>query len=382
MSPIGRPHSNAAPARAHWPSRLSALSLGGLLIVLVLLLAPVRAFAAEDEEAEDEASDPVERERVLVRVMPANKRVSSRLRAELDIIGLDAEPLELPRNSPLLGPDLLDELAQTDASAAIEIDINDQRVDVWVADTTTGKTLTRRFDLAIDPEHGKPRTLAIAAVELLRASRLEAKSELEGPAAAEQETELERPPRRVALDRVGSLSVGPSIGWSPGTPQNLGVTAHVELAGRWAVLEGFALRFAARVPVIGNGVTGTDDNGDLIGSARVFVSTLVVEPQWTPQIPRAAWLRPALGLGLGGAVTAIIGDPVDENVTRRTPILGGFVVGGHLDLGFAIQPRLWLHLDGNISVVQPAPRVLLVDQFVATFGLPWLSGGIALELWI
>ena len=355
------------------PTRLLATSLCAALV-----LAPALAGAAPPAEGEPEQAVG-ERERVLVRVIPGNKRVSSRLRAELDIIGLDAQELELAKGSPLLGPDLLDRLDDEDAGAAIEIDIRDDRIDVWVADRDTGKTLTRRFDLAIDPEQGRPRTLALAAVELLRASRLEAsagEAEPETPTEAEQETELERPPEDLWFGRAGSLSAGPLIGWSPGTPQSLGLTAHVELAGRWAILEPLALRFSIRVPVFGNGVTGD------FGSARVFVSTLSVEPQWTPRIPHTPWFRPALGLGLGLALTAIVGESDTTGVTRRTPILAGLAVDGHLDLGFAVHPRLWLHLGGRASLIQPAPRVQFIEEIAASFGLPWISSTVALELWI
>lgn len=355
------------------PTRLLATSS-----CLALALAPTLVRAAPPRDSE-QSQELERRERVLVRVVPGNKRVSSRLRAELDIVGLDAQELELAKDSPLLGPDLLDRLEDEDAGAAIEIDIRDDRIDVWVADRDTGKTLTRRFDLALDPEQARPRTLALAAVELLRASRLEARAAQEDPEAppeAEQETEQERPPEDLTLGRTGSLSVGPQLGWSPGTPQSLGLTAHVELAGRWAILEPLALRFSIRVPVFGNAVVGD------FGGARVFVSTLSVEPQWTPKIPYTPWFRPALGLGLGAALTAIVGESDTTGVTRRTPVLAGLAIDGHLDLGFAVHPRLWLHLGGRVSLVQPAPRVQFLDEIAASFGLPWISSTVALELWI
>ena len=322
------------------------------------------------------------RERVLVRVTPANKGVASRVRAELDIIGLDAEALELPADAPVLGPNLLAKLDSTDAGAAIEIDMGVDHIDVWVADGTTGKTLTRRFDLALDPEQSKPRTLAIAAVELLRASRLEyalSDTQPPSPEPSKQEDETERPPVGLDLERIGSLSLAAMFGASPG---GLGPTFHIEVAGRWAILPSFALRFALRVPVLGNSVSNE------FGDARVFISTLVVEPQWTPTLRRALWFRPALGLGLGGAVTGVAGQPVDGmseegGITPRAPVLGGFVADGHLDLGFALHPRVWLHLDGHLGILQPAPRVFIFsDEPVANFGLPWAVGALAIELWI
>ena len=123
---------------------------------------------------------------------------------------------------------------------------------------------------------------------------------------------------------------------------------------------------------------------------RVFVSTLVVEPQWTPKLERAPWFRPALGLGIGAALTGIVGDPVDDTATRKTPVLGGLALDTHVDLSFVVHPRVWLHVESNLAIIQPAPRMTIGEEIdgqtvetpIATFGLPWTSATLSVELWI
>lgn len=321
----------------------------------------------------------VQTELVLIRVVPADPHVTARLRAELGTIGLDSELIEISDDEPVLSLSLLDRLEPAGASAAIEIAINEQRIDVWVADGTTGKTLSRRFDLALDPDHAEPRTLAIAAIELLRASRLEFVAEHPSEPAPSSEPEIEvEPPPPLAEDarepdRVprGSLSLAPMIGGSPG---RLGATTHIEIAGRWAPSDRFALRVSLWLPSLGNNVQ------DVQGSARVFVGMAFIEPQL--RLPGgASWFHPELGLGLGAAMTGIVGTANEPNVSN-TAVLGGFASHTHVGFGFQLTPRVWVRLDGYVGVILPQPSIIFVDEVVAGFGLPFATGSLGLEIWI
>ncbi|PRQ05015.1 hypothetical protein ENSA7_49480 [Enhygromyxa salina] len=350
--------------------------------VCALLMCASVAAAATPPEPTSDVPSSAQTELVLIRVVPDDKHVTARLRAELDVMALDTELLDVPDDAPVLGTELLDRLEQAGASAAIEIAIDQQRIEVWVADGATGKTLTRRFDLALDPEQAEPRTLAIAAVELLRASRLEFARDAprgdppEPDDPGEQATESERPPvPDQPPDRSqparGALSLAPMIGGGPG---GLGATTHIELAGRWTPRERFALRVSVWLPSLGNSVANEQ------GSARVFVGMAFIEPQL--RLPGgASWFHPELGLGLGAAITGIVGAATPP-LRSNTTVLAGFASHAHLGLGFELTPRLWARLDSYVGVILPQPTIVFVDEVVAGYGLPFATGSLGLEFWI
>jgi hypothetical protein len=335
----------------------------------------------EPGESTGQPTTAADTELVLTRVLPANAQVTARLHAELGVSGLEGATIELADDVPSLGIDLLDRAASANASAAIEIVFGRNRVDIWVADANTGKTLNRRFDLILDPGLAEPRTLAIAAVELLRTSRLElAEVEVEPdePDPEPQATEDERPPEDrdvVEIPPRGALSLAPIIGGSPG---GLGLTTHIEVAGRWAPRKRFALRTSLWIPTLGNRVV------DELGAARVLTLQLFIEPQL--RLPGGApWFHPELGLGLGGALTVIQGQPSPGSIPR-SPVLPGFAAHAHLGLGFQLSPRFWFRVDGYVGIVQPQPRVVFIDSanvehVVAEWGLPFGAGSLGFEVW-
>ncbi len=100
-------------------------------------------------------------------------QATTRLRAELaasgfEVITLDRAPGATPRDAVEdvgFHPVATLSIVSTEKGAA---------VDVWVADHLTGKTLVRRVDIDSQAAPSAPKVLAIRAVELLRASLLEA----------------------------------------------------------------------------------------------------------------------------------------------------------------------------------------------------------------
>lgn len=348
------------------------------------LLFDARAMAAPPSETTGATEPAIENTRVLTRVVPADPQITARLHAELGVSGLDGETIEISNDVPVLGVDLLDRVSSANASAAIEIVVARTRIDVWVADANTGKTLNRRFDLNLDSGLAEPRAIAIAAVELLRTSRLELADvvgedpppEDEGGElpTIEQATEDERPPEEndedFELPLAGTLSLAPVIGGGPG---ELGLTTHLEVAGRWVPKKRFALRASIWIPTLGNNVV------DELGEARVLTLLAFIEPQL--RLPGGApWFHPELGLGVGAAVTVIQGQPSPgKNVDN--PVLPGIAAHTHLGLGFQVSRRVWFRIDGYVGIVQPRPRVVFIETVVATWGLPFANGALGVEVW-
>lgn len=363
-----------------WLARRSLALVAG--VGLSLSLPIPESLAAPPAERESVETELVETELVLTRVLPANPQVTARLHAELGVSGLEGAAIDIADDLPSLDVELLDRVQAADASAAIEIVFGRNRIDIWVADANTGKTLNRRFDLILDPRFAEPRTLAIAAVELLRTSRLELAEAAVDVAAVKdpepepnlQATEDERPPEKrdspISQRSRGSLSLAPVIGGSPG---GLKLTTHIEVAGRWVTGRRFALRTSLWIPTLGNRVVNE------LGAARVLTLQLFVEPQL--RLPGGApWFHPELGLGLGAALTVIQGQPAPGG-RAKNPVLPGFAAHAHLGLGFELSQRFWLRVDGYVGIVQPQPRVLFVNEVVAVWGLPFATGSIGLEVW-
>ncbi len=359
--------------------------LVGWLFALAMSGVPALAHAGEPPpESQSEADVPEQTELVLIHVAPDRPEIRARLQAELGSLGFVSERLRLADDNKVLGPDLIERLPEEGAAAAIEIALTETRINLWVADGTTGKTLHRRLDLTSNPEFADARTLAISAVELLLASRLElGSSEVVEPIETPREPppinpedlppssdEPDEPPAPEPPMRA-AISLAPLISGSPG---GFGPSAHIEVAARWVPLERFALRFSLWVPTVGNRKEAD------AGSARLFFGMLFAEPQL--RLPGGAdWFHPELGLGLGFALTGITGEARDPYVSTNH-IVAGFAGHTHLGLGFAVTRRLWIRIDGYLGVVQPQPKVIFLGETVARWGLPWGTGSFGIELWL
>ena len=102
---------------------------------------------------------------------PIVRQATIRVEAELHAAGFavdweDAAAAGDPRSAPQTGS------PPGFASIAIWRSGSDAVADVWVADHLSGRALIRRVDAGSEPEAERARTLAIRAVELLRASLL------------------------------------------------------------------------------------------------------------------------------------------------------------------------------------------------------------------
>src|SRR5688572_4871010 len=107
-------------------------------------------------------------ERVVVVEDPEMQRFATRLRSELTSVGF--EVVMRPREDSST-PLSLEELAKKEgAVAALHVKASRSGVEVWVMDRITSKTLLRELVPSSGDDVGE---VAVAAVELLRASLLE-----------------------------------------------------------------------------------------------------------------------------------------------------------------------------------------------------------------
>ena len=362
---------SSSPARTRLRHR--APWLVGCSLWVLALAWPSTAHAAPPSDESQEVSSDV----VLVRITPEDPRLSARLEAELDIAGLEVQRLDWPEPQEVIGPSLLDELESRAAGAAIEIYFRDDRIEVWVADHGTGTALTRRFDRQDDARE-QARTLAVGAVELLRASQVEQPEDPLEPTPDDPEDPFVEPdtPPEVPFVPKASLSISPLIGGSPG---GLGMTGHLEAAVRWAVRRPLLLSFDVWIPVFAN--QSPNEPGV---SARSFIVMAFVEPQWSPTLKRAPWFHPSLGLGLGAAILSVRGEVVLEETDQAEPVkdvVAGFAANAHVDLGFAVHPRVWLRAGTHLGILQPAFRINILES-KPTYGLPFFMGTVGIEFWI
>ncbi|HEX3851763.1 MAG TPA: hypothetical protein VHW01_12400, partial [Polyangiaceae bacterium] len=133
---------------------LASIVLGGLLVVRAAHAGPSRVRVVQVGDAD-----------------PAVRQATTRLEAELLAAGfavdLDGTPASAPRG----------EVESGGSPAFISIVVlrsgSQVEADVRVVDSVSGKTLLGRVDAGLEPAPSPARTLAIRAVELLRASLLE-----------------------------------------------------------------------------------------------------------------------------------------------------------------------------------------------------------------
>lgn len=175
----------------------------------------------------------------------------------------------------------------------------------------------RRIEHDIDASINSPRSSTHRAVELLRASEASEPGEAEPPPPRDPATDDELPPEDVeapasARPLRGAISLVPLVTASPG---GFNPAAHIELAGRWAPLERFALRFALWVPTVATRIVRDE------GNARLIFGTLFVEPQL--RLPGgASWFHPELGLGLGLSITNVVGEAVAPYRSNAKTVAG------------------------------------------------------------
>jgi hypothetical protein len=297
----------------------------------------------------------------------AVREAATRLQAELIAAGFVVDIEETPATDPR------DELesggSQSFASIAILRSGSQAVTDVWVVDGISGKTLIRRVEAGAEPGPTAARTLAIRAVELLRASLLE----VSGRPHPEVEAQPEGKPVPMDVARWMEPTAAPRhalTGWS------------VELGAAMSLTGGFGpalgpsagvARAVATGWIVGVRWLGPTFGPELrspVASADVRQMMAVAEARLVFGTWRVA---PLMTLGLGASDTWAQGQAAPPLQAHTANGLSA-VVNASVGLHVRLSERAGIVLDTGGLLFSPARPVRIAGEEAGnTSPVSWLS---------
>lgn len=288
----------------------------------------------------------------------------TRTRAELTAEGFEVIVRSLPAGADTRHT-LEDAAQQADAEAAIAIASIAGGAEVWVTDRVTDKTLVRTVDVGDQPAAERPRALAIRAVELLRASLVEAVA-LPPPRNAPRPKPLPPDlasfvtPEAGPLGGVGAqLSVGLLTGFD-----GIGPAGGPAVRLSYGLDMGLFARIAWAGPAFGASVEGP------LGAATVREEMLTLDIGFAPFVDWAGF-TPMVWLGGGFHHLAARGELAAGFVGQSDDVWSAAVTAG-AGMGYRLTPRVMLLLDGEAIIALPRPVVTMAGEPIATTGRPSL----------
>jgi len=306
-----------------------------------------------------------------------------RLKGELTSAGFETQIVDAPAGAADRSLNGLERLAaQRKANAVLAIigDLAPDSVEVWVIDQVTGKSVVRRMPFEPSaPQASK--TLALRAIELLRASFLEIElsahrrpppSEQHEPQAALPPSivrfvEMERPSRPPA--RFG-VQVG---GVAVMNLDRLGPALLPLARFDWSLRS----RLVAHVTLAGLGTRPTVDSP--VGSAQVLQSFGLLGGTFF--FRSDVRLSPFVEMAAGVLRTSVEGRADAPNQSRapdQWSALGDVGVGAVLRL----PDRFYLSLGVHAQLAEPYPAVRFLGTVVATTARPNLLLALTVGAWL
>ncbi len=255
---------------------------------------------------------------------------------------------------------------------------NRPAVDVWVSDRVTGKTLVKRVDVGRKADAAVTSSLAIHAVELLRASLLEVRTDsahhearTEGPSPIPNEI-VDWVDRAILPESPKPLLARPAIA--------IGAAAIYSSAGMGPAFApvvrasiGAPNGIAARITFAGPGF-GAELRAPR-GTAFVRQELALAEFVYAPS---RRWLMPIASLGIGGYHLYTKGESTDPRYTDSTS--QGWAVLA--DAGVGVAARLAssaaISFDVHGFMTQPSSHLYIGDTSIATVGRPSLLTSLGL----
>lgn len=337
------------------------------LAVALPVLAPVSGHALGPPRVSAE-TDSSSSTRIAV-VGRADAEVTARLVAELRFLGFAPEVIA-PPSSP--EPQALVELARAEGvAAAIAVDMEGGRVQVWIVDRMTGKLVARELVLSTDPARDEPREIAVRSVELLRASLVEVEHAPPPPEAEVGVSPAARRTLRRPRPRV-IVGAGAAVGGAPG---GLGVIAHARGQLRVMPHPYVGVVLVGNAPLHAAVVTAPE------GVARIRTGWLGVGPRVGLRAPDAT-VVPDLFATVGPAFVGMEGSAAPGHVGARALVVDAIFEGG-TGLEVAVSPRIRLRVEAAAGVCARTVRVRFSGRPVANWCRPHALGsvGIGVVAW-
>ena len=248
-------------------------------------------------------------------------------------------------------------------------------VEVWVIDKVTGKSVVRHVPFRALSAKG-PETLAIQAVELLRASFLEIglssttrpnDARSAPPSTVVRFVEQER--KETRSERVGvEVGGGASMGVGGVGAAILPVVRLGWAARPWFVAHVTAAGLGSRPSVV-----------SVAGSAQVAQSFAVLGASY--RFGADQRLRPFVGLSAGVLHTAVEGR-ADWPLQGQHAEQWSFLLDGEVGVGVPLRDRFHLSLAAHAQMAEPYPAIRFADSVVATSSRPNLLVTLAIGAWL
>jgi hypothetical protein len=299
----------------------------------------------------------------VVHELSADERAVGRLRAELSTLGFEVVDVTLAPNE---GATALDDAARrVNAFAAIHVVPSQGGVEVWIADSSTGKTLRR--ELVIGPGDPFDDVVALRAAEILRARLAELGLAPKRSEAKQAFDTTPSPPKAKSEARSFFLELGPGAALSPG---GLEATVHGFVGVRWRTWTTVGFDVFVAFPITAATISEPE------GSASVRPSLGGIDIAAWFFDATAAWQATA-GAGISLANLAIEADPVPPLLGRseRSTMAMPF---GRLSLARAIGPRFRVGLDAFLGVTLSRAVIRFDDREVAHWGQPLFLSAVSL----
>ncbi|WP_438031969.1 hypothetical protein [Sorangium sp. So ce204] len=305
-------------------------------------------------------------------------RFGLRIVAEIESLGFRAERLD-PAAEPASRASLEASAREVSAIAAIRAVPSERGVEVWIADRVTGKTVLREMaDDGGTPDDDA--ALALRAVELLRASLLEAGLPAPPPGEVPATPEIREKLRVRAPDTLPAparrppalrLSLAPGALLSPG---GFGAAVSIDVGLSWLPSEhAGAIAFAA-IPVSAHQIERSQGTAELSVLLAGGGARFQLAPRGSPWTASADLGFSAVLLWSTGVASKGFRSSAAAAVTA-SPFAGA-------GLSFALTPTFRLRADALASVLVEGVSVRFVDRETATWGKPFIlsSAGIEIDL--
>jgi hypothetical protein len=303
--------------------------------------------------------------------------VARRLTLDLESLGIDVLVFKTTAENSKGHASLEKSARSVGAIAAVRIVDDGKRTEVWVADRITGKTVIREL---VGPETAdvNPEEIALAAIELFRASLLEVHSGAPRHGDAEltpEAHELSRtgaPPVSVVTQSaplMASLDAGFAI--DPGL-RGIGPSLQGQFGGSLLLKGPLGVRIFASMPILPEERTFPEGRAQL--SAKMAGLGLTY---FTPRSD--APLVPSVGAGILGALIEAVGQATTPGLSSRVEsdvLVGAWAQGG---VGIRITGGVRLRLDATAIVLAKSATVAIDGRPVGHWGAPGILASIGVE---